>query len=227
MGKENSKGGIAVGLFKRVKNVILADLHDFVDQLEDPISMTKQYLRELEDQIEKAQLALSQQFAVEHRYEQLIQQAKEMIEKRARQAKLAVEREEETIAKMALQEKIAYEKKLSFYQQQYETLKEKTTYLSEQLKQLKEKYEELKVKQLDLIARAHAAKAIKDINASLVSFNPDHALKGFARMEERIIALEAEAKASSYVYESTKPLHFDPLLQEEVEKELEQLKAAQ
>ncbi|HZG59739.1 MAG TPA: PspA/IM30 family protein [Anoxybacillus sp.] len=216
-----------MGLFKRVKNVMLADLHDFVDRLEDPISMTKQYLRELEEQIEKAQAALSQQLAVEQRYERLIQQAKEMIEKRTRQAKLAVEREEETIAKMALQEKIAYEKKLSSYQQQYEALKEKTTYLTEQLKQLKEKYEELKVKQLDLIARAHAAQAIKDINTSLISFSPDRALKGFARMEERVFVLEAEVKASGYVYESTKPLHLDPLLQEEVEKELEQLKAAQ
>ncbi|WP_044894980.1 PspA/IM30 family protein [Bacillus alveayuensis] len=215
-----------MGLFKRVKNVMLADLHDFVDKLEDPISMTKQYLRELEGQIEKGRSALAQQIAVEQRYEQLIEQAKEMIEKRTRQAKLAVERNEETIAKMALQEKIVYEKKLSSYQQQYKALKEKTTYLTEQLKQLQDKYEELKTKQLDLIARAHAAKAIKDINASLVSFSPDYALKGFARMEERILALEAEAKASSYVYESTKPLHLDPLLQEEVKKELVQLKAA-
>jgi phage shock protein A len=214
-----------MGLFKRVKNVMLADLHDLIDKLEDPISMTKQYLRELEEQMEKAQRALAQQFVIERRYEQLIQQAEEMIEKRARQAKLAVEKNEEAIAKMALQEKIAYEKKLALYKQQYETLKEKTTYLTEQLKQLHEKYEELKAKQLDLIARANAAQAIKDINASLISFNPEHALKGFARMEERILALEAEAKASSYLYESYKALHTLPL-QNEVEKELEQLKEA-
>jgi phage shock protein A len=214
-----------MGLFKRVKNVLLADLHDLIDKCEDPISMTKQYLRELEEQMEKAQRALAQQFVIERRYEQLIQQAEEMIEKRARQAKLAVEKNEEAIAKMALQEKIAYEKKLALYKQQYETLKEKTTYLTEQLKQLHEKYEELKVKQLDLIARANAAQAIKNINTSLVSFNPEHALKGFARMEERILALEAEAQASSYLYESYKALHTLPL-QNEVEKELEQLKEA-
>ncbi len=215
-----------MGLLKRVKNVVLADLHELVDKFEDPISMTKQYLRDLEEQIEKAQHALAQQFIVERRYEALIQQAEEIVEKRARQAKLAVERNEESIAKMALQEKLAYEKKLSLYKQQYDTLKEKTTYLTEQLKQLKETYEELKVKQLDLIARANAAKAVKQINASLVSFHPDHALKGFARMEERVFALEAEAKASSYLYESHKALHSSSQLEEEVEKELAQLKAA-
>ncbi|MBB5325123.1 phage shock protein A [Anoxybacillus tepidamans] len=216
-----------MGLFKRIKNVVLADLHDLIDKCEDPISMTKQYLRELEEQIEKAQQALAQQFIVENRYERLIQHAEEMVEKRARQAKLAVEKNEEAIAKMALQEKLLYEKKLDAYKQQYTTLSEKTTYLKEQLKKLKETYEELKVKQLDLIARANAAKAIKTINTSLVSFHPEHALKGFARMEERVFALEAEAKASSYVYESQKALSVSPLFQEEVEKELAKLKAAE
>ncbi|MCL6587971.1 MAG: PspA/IM30 family protein [Anoxybacillus sp.] len=215
-----------MGLFKRVKTIVLADINDLIDKCEDPISMTKQYLRELEEQLEKAQQALAQQFVVENRYERLIQHAEEMIEKRARQAKLAVEKNEEAIAKMALQEKLLYEKKLEMYKQQYTTLTEKTTYLKEQIKKLKETYEELKVKQLDLIARANMAKAIQTINQTLVSFRPDHVLKGFARMEERIFALEAEAKASSYVYESQRAVT-SPAFDEEVEKELAKLKAAE
>ncbi len=100
-----------MGILKRVKHVVLADLHDIIDKCEDPIRMTKQYIRELEGQLEKAQQALVHQFMLEQKYEHLIADAKEMIEKRARQAKLAVEKNEEPIAKMALQEKISYEKK--------------------------------------------------------------------------------------------------------------------
>ncbi|MBE2949951.1 PspA/IM30 family protein, partial [Anoxybacillus flavithermus] len=110
-----------MGILKRVKHVVLADLHDMIDKCEDPIRMTKQYIRELEEQLEQAQQALAQQFVLEQKYERLIADAKEMIEKRARQAKLAVEKNEEPIAKMALQEKIAYEKKLELYTQQYNT----------------------------------------------------------------------------------------------------------
>ncbi|WP_027410792.1 PspA/IM30 family protein [Anoxybacteroides tepidamans] len=215
-----------MGLFKRLKHVVLADLHSLIDKCEDPIDMTKQYLRELEEQMKKAQQALAQQFVVEHRYKLLIEQTEEKIEKRSRQAKLAVEKNEEAIAKMALQEKLAYEKKLELYKQQYTTLSEKTTYLKEQLKKLKETYDELKVKQLDLIARAHAAQAIKAIHTSLTHLGPEEALKGFARMEERIFALEAEAEASRYVYEeSKKALSLSPQFQEEVERQLAELKA--
>jgi len=101
-----------MGIFKRVKHVVLADLHDMIDKCEDPIRMTKQYIRELEEQLEQAQQALAQQFVLEQKYERLIADAEEMIAKRARQAKLAVEKNEEPIAKMALQEKVAYEKKI-------------------------------------------------------------------------------------------------------------------
>ncbi len=42
-----------MGILKRVKHVVLADLHDMIDKCEDPIRMTKQYIRELEGQLEK------------------------------------------------------------------------------------------------------------------------------------------------------------------------------
>jgi phage shock protein A len=225
MGKNNQKGGTIMGLFRRVKTVILAELHELIDHWEDPVAMTKQYLRELQDQIENVQQAIARQIAVEQRYESLITHAKTMIEKRERQAKLALEHNEETIAKLALREKLMYEKKLSAYQQQYETIKEKTTYMTEQLKQLTEKYDELSAKQLDLIARANAAKTIKDVNTTLASFHPEHALRGFARMEERVLALEAEANASRHLLESTHTL--PSTVEEEVENELAKWKEAQ
>lgn len=214
-----------MGLFRRVKTMILADLHKLVDQWEDPIAMTKQYLRELEEHIQQGHQALTQQILAEQRYETLIAQTKAIIEKRARQATLALERNEEAIAKLALREKLLYEKKLSAYEQQYKTVKEKTAYVTEQLKQLQEKYDELSAKQLELIARANAAKALKQMDASLASFHPDHALRGFARMEERILALEAETTAARHFLASK---HYRPSsLEEEVENELAKWKEAQ
>jgi phage shock protein A len=213
-----------MGLFRRVKTMILADLHKLIDQWEDPIAMSKQYLRELEEHIHQGHQALTQQILAEQRYETLIAQTKAIIEKRARQAKLALERNEEAIAKLALREKLLYEKKLSAYEQQYETVKEKTAHVKEQLKQLQEKYEELSAKQLELIARANAAKALKQMDTTLASFQPDHALRGFARMEERILALEAEATAARQCLASKHSIPSS--LEEEVENELAKWKEA-
>lgn len=63
----------------------------------------------------------------------------------------------------------------------------------------------------------------------LAGFQSDHAVKGFARVEEYVQKLEAEVAASSYVYHAkasiSKP-YVDHQLEETVEKELEELKKA-
>ena len=54
-----------MGIFKRVKHMATADMHNFLDKVENPVSMVKQYIRELEEQIGQAQQALAQQYFVE------------------------------------------------------------------------------------------------------------------------------------------------------------------
>lgn len=213
-----------MGIFRRIKNIALADVHNVLDKAEDPISMVKQYLREMEEQLVKVQQALSEQLFLEKKYEMLVVQTQDAVEKRLRQANLAVERNEDEIAKLALQDKIVQERKLASYKQQYDAMQAQTTNLYEKVKALQEKYEELKLKQQELIARAHAAKAVKEINTTIASFSADNAMRGFARMEERIWTLEAEAKASQELAAPHQP-SMNPLLQAEVEQQLEQLKA--
>ncbi|MGD6894077.1 PspA/IM30 family protein [Bacillus infantis] len=104
-----------MGVLKRMKRIVTADLHDAVDKMENPISLLKQYIREVEEQLEKGKQAMAQQYAVEQKYSLLIASEQETAEKRNRQAELAVSKGEEDIAKLALQEKIVSERKLSVY----------------------------------------------------------------------------------------------------------------
>lgn len=203
-----------MGIFKRLKRITLADMHRALDKAEKPVNMIKQYIREMEGQIVKAQEKLAQQVGLEKKCEALVAETEAVIEKRLRQANLAVERNEDEIAKMALHDKIVNERKLLSYKQQYEAAKEQTAYLQGKVQELKMKYEELQVKQQELIARASAAQA-----------QEDHAANGFLRAEEKIWALEAKAKAGEGFAPSSQP-NVSALLQAEVEKELEQLKAA-
>lgn len=94
-----------MGIFRRMKTIVLAEVNEQIDRWEDPVAMTKQYLRELEEQLERGRQALAQQWVAERRYETLIAQAEATIEKRSRQAKLALERNEEAVAKIALRDK--------------------------------------------------------------------------------------------------------------------------
>ena len=216
-----------MGIFKRIKSIAVADINCAIDKMEDPTTMLKQYLRELEEEIKKGENALANQLFIEKKYEALIAEAQSVIEKRARQAQLAVDQNEEDIAILALQDKIAQEKKLTIAKATYETVKKQTTTVYAQVKKLKETYEELQQKKLALIARANVAEVTNQVNGSLASFSPESAVKGFARMEEQILNLEAKASASQSFYEmnrSKEAQYLNKALQDEVQLELEKLK---
>lgn len=218
-----------MGIFKRLKGIALADINNAIDKMEEPVKMLKQYLRDLEVEIEKAENALSNQLFIEKKYEVLINESESVIEKRVRQAKLAVERNEDDIAKLALQDKISHEKKLVETKAAYETIKQQTTSLYAQVKKLQETYEQLQQKKLALIARANAAQATQHVNQTLTTFSPQNAVKGFSRMEEKILNLEAKANAAQTISELKRPqeaIFLDKVLEDEVQRELEQLKQA-
>ncbi|WP_259383821.1 PspA/IM30 family protein, partial [Bacillus thuringiensis] len=208
-------------------NIVVADVHQTLDKIENPISMLKQYLRETEQQITKAEKALSHQYYLEKKYEALISETNALIAKRTRQAELAVSREEDHMAQLALQEKIVNEKKAELYRQQYEITKEQTATLYEQIDKLQKKYGELQYKELVLVSRLNAAQAIKESNRAIDSFHTESTAKGFARIESYVQKLEAETAASNYFYNMKSPNQqevLDKNLQEEVQRELEKLK---
>lgn len=216
-----------MGILKRIKNIVVADVHETLDKLEKPTNMLKQYLRETEQQITKAEKALSHQYYLEKKYEALISETDALIVKRTRQAELAVSREEDHMAQLALQEKIVSEKKAELYRKQYEITKEQTATLYEQIDKLQKKYGELQYKELVLVSRLNAAQAIKESNRAIDSFHTESTAKGFARIESYVQKLEAETAASNYFYNLKSPNQqevLDQNLQEEVKRELEKLK---
>ncbi|MEH7302859.1 PspA/IM30 family protein [Neobacillus drentensis] len=211
-----------MGIFKRVKTIVMADLHELLDKVEDPISLLNQYMRELDEQVDKAKQTLGQQLYLEKRQELLVNETSAVVDKRKRQAELAVEKGEDTIARIALQEKLQQEAKLKLYEDQLAAMKQQTSSLREQIDVLLEKYNELSNKRLVLISRAHAAKAQQQLQAAIASFSTDNAMKGFTRAEDYVQQLEAQASAASYFIPSDPTVNLE--IQEAVERELVTLK---
>lgn len=213
-----------MGIFKRLKTIARADMNGVLDKLEDPISMLNEYSREIEQEIVKAQRALSRQFYTENKQAALILETKTLMEKRTRQAKLAIEQGEETIAKLALQEKLTHDKQLSLYEQQYEAIKGQTEILKEKLNELKHSYDELQHKKILLASRANVAQSIKQIQKASASFQTDNILRGVARAEDRILLMEAEVQAGNQFSNPIVKFDFANVNEEEINRELEKLK---
>lgn len=219
-----------MAIFKRVRDITVASIHEMLDRVEDPVAMLNQYLRDLESEISKAELAVSRQVAIEKKWKALVEEFEQRAAKRCRQAELALDHGDENIARQAIEDKQFAEVKAAEYRALYERSKEQVAVLLGQLKELKDKFYELRNKKFHLVSRANVANAVKDINQALVSIDTESAAKGFARIEEKIMTMEADSQAMQRIRRAYGDTNYGYLVNaeknEQVEQELERLKAA-
>ncbi|MEH7086456.1 PspA/IM30 family protein [Neobacillus drentensis] len=216
-----------MGIFKRLKTIAKADINGLLDGMEDPIAMLNEYSREMEQEIVKGQNALARQIFVEKKQEALINETKSLVDKRTRQAKLALEQGDEAMAKLAVQEKLSKENQLQLYVDQLASIKGQTQILVEKLDQLKESYNQMQQKKILLASRVNVAQSMKQIQKVTVSFNTDDIARGVARAEERILMMEAEVQAGNQFaapFAQFDAAYNSVVSEEELTKELEKLK---
>jgi phage shock protein A len=214
-----------MGILKRVCDLVSANIHEAFDQLEDPVVMMNQYLRNLEEEINRAETTLARQEASEQLFSRLILETEALVEKRLRQAKLAVETGEEEIAKLAIADKLEAETKLAEYRNQLDTISEQTKQIREQLDELVAKYHELKSRKMYLISRFEAVQSIRRMNGVIHAIDTKSAVKGFERMEERVRMMELQAAIKGRVRKIGLDSQFVPYeLQDRIQEELAKLK---
>lgn len=189
-----------MSIFTRVKDMTKAAVHEVLDTLENPVMMLNQYLRDMEQEIMQAEVSLTQHLAMEKRTKMLIEEMKQRIDKRLRQAQLAIEHQQDDMARQALADKQVTEARLAQSEQDYDRLSEQTQMLRGQLQELKDKFYEMKHKRASLIARANVAATSKRIHHAMHAVNSETAARGFARIEERIQMLEIDAEVSKKLH---------------------------
>ncbi|MDQ1910224.1 PspA/IM30 family protein [Paenibacillus sp. GD4] len=195
-----------MGIFKRLRDLTMASINDLLDKAEDPVKMLNQFLRDMEQDILEAESAVAKQIAIEKKFKQQYEEALEMVQKREEQALQALEKGNEDLARRALQDKKEHQARYDEMKQQYDVAKGNADRLRQQLQEMKDEFSKLKSKKEVLVARAEAAKAQKQINQAMSGFGTDNGAKGFDRMSEKVLQLEAEAEASNELRSKNKSL---------------------
>ncbi len=217
-----------MALFKRVRDLTMATVNDLLDKAEDPVKMVNQFVRDMEEDISEAEVAVAKQIAIEKRFLEQRDEAAALVQKRTEQAEKALELGNEELAKKALQDKIDQQSHYETYAAEYDKGKAMADDLRHRLSEMKDELLKMKSKREMLVARADAAKVQKQINHTMGSFGSDSASQGFARMEEKVNQLEAEAEASNELRGNGKSLddEFNALAGDSaLDKELAALKA--
>lgn len=215
-----------MGLFKRISDNFKANLNALIDKAEDPVKLLEQYLRDMEDDIADAESAVAKQLAVVRKFQMQYEEAAAMAVKRQEQAVEALQKDREDLAKKALQDKKLHNARAEDYYSQYESSNATAVRLKNQLRQMREEYEKLKAKRDTLVARAQAAKAQKGIQGIMNGFAKNDSRRGFDRMEEKVLRMEAEADVAAEMNDRDTDLdeELSALGDEDIDKELAALK---
>jgi phage shock protein A len=217
-----------MGVFQRMKDLTKASVHDLLDKLEDPVVMLNQYLRDMEIEIHDAEVTVAKQMAAERRMKQRLDEWVRLGIDREGQAEHSLRNGNEDLARKLLEEKVQYDQQAADLTGLHSQASAQVNELTAQLHEMKEEYYKLRNKRNELAARSQMAVARKQMAqvSTLHTIESGTASRGFQRMEEKILQLEAEAdvvRLPGTPY-STAPSRIDPDKAFRVEKELDALR---
>lgn len=188
-------------LFTRIKDTVMADLHNALDQKEkkNPIALLNQYLRQCEQETEKVSKLLQRQYTLKDEFTREHTQAIQLAEKRKYQAEVASKAGEIELYQFASAE---YEQ----YQSRADRLGASLEQVNGQLGELERKYEEMKhklkdmhIRRLELMGRENVTRANLRMNQVLESnTGEDQASSRFQEIDTYLDRLEQQVNSSFY-----------------------------
>lgn len=217
-----------MGIMKRLRDLTVASVNEVMDSLEDPAVMLNQYMRDLETEIGRVEVSVARQVALEKKFRQQLDEAKATAAKRDRQVMLALQEGEDELARCALLDKKHQETRAEEYEQMYNSARDAAQQMREKLSELKDEFYKMRAKKYTLMARAEVARTQKQLNTVITGMGCESASRGFARMEDKVMRMEAEAEMSSHWKAGAAGLDhsFSTIGKDEIDSELAQLKAS-
>ncbi|PWU67054.1 MULTISPECIES: PspA/IM30 family protein [Gracilibacillus] len=179
-------------LLTRIKDSVMADLHELMDQKEEknPIAHVNQYIRECEQEVKKIKRLVEKQYEIKQDITREWNQAKLMVEKRRRQYELAEQMQEEELAKEAKQELDQFEARVAHLNKMQEKAIKDLEMLETQYVQMKQKLKDLYVKRLELKSRENIARTKQGMNKVLETELVSKSASKFAELESYIERIE-------------------------------------
>ena len=184
-----------MGLMDRIFRVVRANINSLVSQTEDPEKILSQAVFEMQDNLIQLRQAVAGAIATQKRTERQSRQNQATEEEWYRRAQLALQQDQEDLAKIALTKRKSYQETAQALQAQIEQQSLIVTRLKQDMRTLESKISEAKTKKDMYIARARSAEATQRLNEMLGNVTTGNTLGAMERMEEKVMQLEAQSEA--------------------------------
>jgi len=215
-----------MAVLERVATLVRANLNDLIDRAEDPEKMIKQVILDMENQLLQVKTQVAISMADHHLLQKKQSEQQDRAAEWMRKAELAVDKQQDDLARAALERYQSFTKTAEGYTQQVEDQKRQVDALRRALEQLDQKLSEARAKSDVLIAQHRRARALERASDAQLVMTGTGPAAGFDRMQRKVMHTEAVSQAKSELVADDVDRRFDALEKEdEVGRLLDALKA--
>ncbi|MYD43419.1 MAG: phage shock protein PspA [Gammaproteobacteria bacterium] len=213
-------------VFKRVADIMNANIHAMLDKAEDPPKMVRMIIHEMNDTLVKVRMTAAKAIADRKELTRHLETKRAEAMDWERKAEYAVRRDRDDLARGALAERRQCEQDVENLERDLQVSEEIEGKLRNDIATLEGKIAEAKARQRSIIARAQTARVQRGVRRQLSRHNVDEIMEGFEQYERMIDDLEGQVES----FESSKSMSLREEFQsiqddEELDEELQNLKS--
>jgi phage shock protein A len=215
-----------MAVLERVATLVRANLNDLIDRAEDPEKMIKQVILDMENQLLQVKTQVAISMADQHLLQKKHADQEDRSAEWMKKAELAVDRQQDDLARAALERYQSFTKLAESYAQQVTDQRNQVDTLRRALDQLEQKLAEARAKSDVLIAQHRRARALGRATDAQLAIAGKGPAAGFDRMQQKVMRGEAVSQAKSELVADDVDRRFDAMAKEdEVGRLLDALKA--
>lgn len=184
-----------MSILTRITTLINANINAMIDAAEDPEKMVNEYLRQMRGELSEARAATAMAMADETRLRSQYERFKSESDDWQRKAEMAVQADQDDLAREALTRRSNSQKLSDSYQSQWESQRDQVSDLREALAKLEAKISEAETKRELIIAKQRRAATQEAITNALESMQGPTADASLNRMEAEVDQRLARAQA--------------------------------
>ena len=215
-----------MAVLERVATLVRANLNDLIDRAEDPEKMIKQVILDMENQLLQVKTQVAISMADQHLLQKKQKEQEDKAAEWMRKAELAVDKEKDDLARVALERYQSATKLADDYTRQVADQRLQVDTLRNALDKLDQKLSEARAKCDLLLAQHRRARALNKATDAQLAIGDGSNVASFDRMRQKVMRSEAVSQAKSELVADDADRRFDVLEKEdEVGRLLTELKA--
>jgi phage shock protein A len=188
-----------MALLERVSTLVRANLNDLVERAENPEKMIKQVILDMQNQFMQVKTQVAIAIADLHLLEKKQKENNEKEKEWMRKAELAVGKQDDSLARAALERAMSFKQMAVSFDEQIADQKTQVELLRDALNKLEQKIAEAEGKAELLIAQHRRSKAVGRASDASAKAGDKSAVAAFDRMKNKVQREEAISQAKAEV----------------------------